>query len=257
MTRIELTARQTLTCRISAFDLRMNDWAGLPTIEIQKQLIHCCQQPIELGEWFDVASHDDAMNHLSVVWSADCGRIDHLGVGWRHGLLVVHGNVGHACGACMTGGRIEIDGNAGDQLGSAIGSRGTGINGGVLIVSGNAGNDAGQRMRRGELYVRGSAGDGMGSLMYAGTIGCGGNAGQRVGIGMRRGTIILPSPSSINPLSHGSTSRFTEPRLLTTPFQTILAHRRWTKNWIGDLIVSRRSVCRGDLTVGGQGEVWF
>jgi len=57
-----------------------------------------------------------------------------------------------------------------------------GMNEGTILVSGNADRD---RMRRGMLVVKRDAGDHLGSRMVLDP------TGRFVGLGMRRGTIVL------------------------------------------------------------------
>jgi len=61
-------------------------------------------------------------------------------------------------GSAMSGGRLEIGGDAGDFLTAPLEGEMEGMTGGLLIVRGNAGERAGDRLRRGTIVIEGAAG---------------------------------------------------------------------------------------------------
>lgn len=247
MKKITLRAKQSEIPPLDFIGVKLEDWLTRSADQINR-----CRLPssghngdgleIAIGDVWSVSIEflgEDASPVLRL--QGDCSRIDSLGHQHRRGRIIVEGNIGRYCGACMTGGLIEVHGNAGDAVGSTVGTRGAGMNGGTLRIQGDAGELAGHRMRRGELTIQGNVGNGLGSWQVAGTIRVGGEVGGNVAYGMRRGTLILEQSIEL------PTARFTEPIELTTPFATLAGidqHRPW-------------SVSRGDRSIGGIGEVWM
>lgn len=91
----------------------------------------------------------------------------------------------------MTGGSIQIDGDAGMYLGERM-------QGGSITVTGNAGSWLGTQMRNGQIEVQGDAGDAVGGSarggtkgMRGGTITIHGNCGTEAGAWMQSGTIRI------------------------------------------------------------------
>ena len=117
----------------------------------------------------------------------------HLGAEMRGGRIEVFGDVGDWVGAEMHGGQIRVHGNAADHAAAVYPGSPRGMTGGELLIDGDAGDQLGTAMRRGLVAVGGAAGDGVGTRMIAGTILVGGRCGRHAGAGMRRGTIVLMS----------------------------------------------------------------
>jgi len=90
----------------------------------------------------------------------------------------------------MSGGRIDVRGNAGANTGGAPAGAARGMTGGEIIVRGSVGDDAGARMRRGLLVVTGDGGQGTGKGMIAGTVVVFGKAGPGAGRFLKRGSIV-------------------------------------------------------------------
>ena len=101
------------------------------------------------------------------------------------------GASGRLAGSGMSGGRIEIGGDAGDLVGAPLPGEASGMTGGVIRIRGSAGARAGDRMRRGLIAIEGDAGDNLASRMFGGTIVCFGRAGALPGYLMRRGTVMI------------------------------------------------------------------
>jgi formylmethanofuran dehydrogenase subunit C len=94
-------------------------------------------------------------------------------------------------GSEMTGGSIQIDGDAGMYLGERM-------QGGSITVTGNAGSWLATQMRNGQIEVQGDAGDAIGGSarggtkgMRGGTITIHGNCGTETGAWMQSGTIRI------------------------------------------------------------------
>src|SRR5437899_8216708 len=94
----------------------------------------------------------------------------------------------------MTGGAIEVRGDAGDNAGGAHPGAARGMVGGEIVIRGNAGDDAGARMRRGLVVVTGNAGRGTGRGMIAGTAVVFGETGSEAGRWTKRGSIVACGP---------------------------------------------------------------
>jgi formylmethanofuran dehydrogenase subunit C len=156
----------------------------------------------------------------------------------------------------MTKGLLEVSGNANDYLGGAYAGDKKGMNGGTILVHGNSGNFTGDLLRRGSIMVVGHIGDYCASRMIAGTITNLGTIGKQVGVGMRRGTILLPhKPKDVLTGFHDCGRH-------NLGYLTLLLHElRQYKSTFQSLHPMRRRVQRyiGDTTVGGQGEllIWI
>ena len=116
----------------------------------------------------------------------------------RGGEIEVTGDAGDWGGAEMSGGLIRVGGNTGGQVGAAYrGSRG-GMTGGTILIDGSTGLEIGMRMKRGTIVVKGLARDFAGLEMKGGTLILG-SADQRAGAWMKRGTIVLLTPTPLLP----------------------------------------------------------
>jgi formylmethanofuran dehydrogenase subunit C len=120
---------------------------------------------------------------------------DHLGARMARGMIEVHGEAGDWCGAEMRGGRIHIHGSVGDKAGAAYAGSRRGVRGGVLMVDGNAGHDLGAVLRRGTIAVGGNCGEFAGTAMIAGTILVFGSVGRQPAAGLKRGTVMTFGPA--------------------------------------------------------------
>lgn len=122
--------------------------------------------------------------------------------------LYIHGIPGNDMAAYMDGGRIEVFGNAQDQIGNTM-------NGGKVVVHGRCGDAAGYAMRGGSIFVRddcgwrvgihmkqfedrrpavvigGDAGNFLGEYLAGGVIVLLGHPGEYLATGMHGGVIYL------------------------------------------------------------------
>ncbi|NMG44082.1 formylmethanofuran dehydrogenase subunit C [Aromatoleum toluvorans] len=181
-----------------------------PSGVARRALWHGNEQ-VPIGEFFDVEAM--AADGPELVFEGDLSRCDGLGRGLDGGRIRVEGDVGDYVGsgmrageivvtgsagllaACeMAGGRLEVGGDVGDYAASALPGDMDGMRGGLFIVRGKAGARFGDRMRRGTAVVFGDAGDFLASRLVAGTIAVAGAVGAHCGYGMRRGTLIFAGP---------------------------------------------------------------
>jgi formylmethanofuran dehydrogenase subunit C len=139
-----------------------------------------------LGEFFTVRGGRSA----DVRIEGDVSRVHRIGAGMTGGRIHVIGNVGDEAGLAMSGGVLQVDGNAGDRLGAASPGASKGMSGGEIIVSGSAGEDIGARARRGLIVIGGDTGVDAARAMVAGTLVVFGRTGARPGRGSKRGSIV-------------------------------------------------------------------
>lgn len=269
MTRITLSIRHAPALRIDARELLPASLAALRASEIEQLPLWHGTQRLALAELFDVRLDAVSGDTPCLVLLGDLSRFDRVGWTMNGGRIVVEGNAGDLVGAQMTagsisvsgdsgsftacelaGGRIEIGGNTGDFAAGALPGDMDGMRGGTLIVRGHAGERFGDRMRRGTALVFGNAGAFAASRMVAGTIGIAGEVGEHLAYGMRRGSLVLPGTEP--PL----TNRFAENHGDVGVFWKLLARSLAREGGaFGALaeLAPRRWV--GDVSVEGKGEV--
>lgn len=220
-----------------------------------------------VGQIFTIQPRDDG----HVVIQGELGRLHAIGYGWSDGTLIVEGDVGRRFAARMSGGDVRLIGNAGDQtaaqmrggtleihghvgddLGCPLWGRRSGMSGGIIHVIGDVGHYAGYRMRRGTLIIEGSGGDCLGCDLVAGTIVVTGRVTHVPGMGMRRGTIVMSRETSLGEL------RFTPRQPQRLPIVSILANDLQPRiPMVAAALRSTIDRSLGDLTCGGQGEIWL
>ena len=158
--------------------LSQSDIAALPAL--------LGSRAARLGDFFDVRGERSA----DVRIEGDLSRMHRLAAGMTGGRVRVMGNVGDEAGLAMSGGVLQIEGNAGDRLGAATAGASKGMTGGEIIVGGSAGTDAAARARRGLVVVRGNVGEDAARSMVAGTLVVFGRTGARPGRASKRGSIV-------------------------------------------------------------------
>ena len=230
-------------------------------------------EQISVGDLFDISGN---FSNSAIVIENTHSKMDYVGSSLKEGFEIsVKGDVGHFAGADLSGGALNIDGstldytgcnmkkglieitaNANDYVGGAYAGSKQGMLGGTILIHGNSRNFTGDLMRRGTIMVVNNIGDYCASRMIAGTITNLGTIGKQVGVGMRRGTIILPhKPKDVLTGFHDCGRH-------NLGYLTILLHElRKYKSTFQSLHPMRRRVQRyiGDTTVRGQGEllVWI
>lgn len=188
------------------------------------------------------------MRRGSIVVNGDAGLFtaSHL----RGGNLHVTGNSGPGTASAMGGGKVTILGNVAEDCAAAAGADRLGMRGGVLVVHGNTGPRFAARMRRGTAIVLGTVGDDACNQMIAGTVVGLSGFGARLGLGMRRGTLVtrvVPEPL---------------PAWFSTPERYVSSFSRMLVRQLDDLLPDTRPALGiefqrylGDLSIGGQGEL--
>jgi formylmethanofuran dehydrogenase subunit C len=180
--------------------------AGLDAASVERLKIAYGNAMLPLAEFFSVTpASEDALvleGDLSRVdrigWQMDGGRMlveghagDQAGGGMRAGELLIKGGAGVLLACEMAGGTLVVEGDAGDFGASTLPGSMDGMRGGTLVVKGRVGDRFGDRMRRGTVVLHGDAGDFLASRMVAGTIALGGKAGAHAAYGMRRGSLVF------------------------------------------------------------------
>jgi formylmethanofuran dehydrogenase subunit C len=142
------------------------------------------EQP--LGELAEVSGTADG----TIRFTGDLRQVNHLGAGLSEGAVVVEGNIGDYVASGMSGGSVEIRGDAGARAGAAAPEARRGMSGGELVVYGSVGEGAGALMRRGLLVVGGRVGHHAGAGMIAGTLVAFGEVDATAGLWVKRGSIV-------------------------------------------------------------------
>ena len=221
-----------------------------------------------LDELFSI--EDGSRDRL--ILSGDLSRADAVGGEMREGLMVVQGSVGRcaaqrmrgghliiqgdagdfACGSLM-GGWVAIAGNVGDYAAGAVPGTRRGMRGGKLHVRGRAGRFLGSRMRRGTVVVEGSIDQGAASAMIAGTIVCCRVPKAPLGVGMKRGTLLILAHEQ--PELHAGFTALEPTRL--SYIYLLLDSLRDELPHVDTVKLSRATWLRavGDRASGGMGEL--
>jgi len=203
-----LRLRQPPALRLDLRGLTPIALGALPAAAVERTLVGHGNQLLPLAEFFDVSARDDD----TLVFEGDLARCDRVGWQMDGGRLVVDGAAGDYTGACMTAGQITVwgdsgvlaacemaggvltvEGSVGDFAASILPGSLDGMRGGQLVVRGHAGARLGDRMRRGTVVVYGDVGDFVASRLVAGTIAIGGRPGAHGGHAMRRGSVVFAS----------------------------------------------------------------
>ena len=187
------------------------------------------------------------MSEGTLFVNGDVG--DYLGVSMTNGFILVTGSAGIHAGCEMAGGNLHISKNIGDFGASALPGKMQGVTGGTFIVDGDVGDNFGTAMRRGLSIISGNSGKNFGSRMLAGTIVLAGSTGDNCGFGMKRGSIIFLKVKPNIP------STFQQADYNFDSFWNFLT-KSLEKNGQISSSISKKRVSRvvGDLAFGGKGE---
>jgi formylmethanofuran dehydrogenase subunit C len=260
-----LTLKQAPALRLDLRTLSPAALAELSADAVAKLGVWHGNESIALGELFAIAPRPDDELHLEgdlsradrIGWQLAGGRIhvdgpagDYLGAGMSGGEIITRGPAGLLAACEMSGGRLEIGGDAGDYAASALPGSMDGMRGGTLLVRGSAGARFGDRMRRGSALVFGDAGDFLASRMVAGTIAVAGRIGAHAGYGMRRGSVVCAGAAPTVPPT------FVANDANIAVFWQLLARDLARHGGVFATLPARR-VHRhlGDLAAGGKGEL--
>jgi formylmethanofuran dehydrogenase subunit C len=201
-----LRLRQAPTLRLDLRGVTPRALGARRTAAVEQTPIGHGNRLLPLAEFYHVAPRNDD----SLVLEGDLARCDRVGWQMDGGRLVVDGAAGDYTGACMAageitvwgdagalaacemcGGTLTIEGNVGEFAAATLPGSIDGMRGGQLVVRGHAGARLGDRMRRGTVVVFGDVGACVASRMVAGTIAIGGQCGAHGGYAMRRGSVVF------------------------------------------------------------------
>jgi formylmethanofuran dehydrogenase subunit C len=258
-------AKQPPALRVDLRGVTPAALAALSVADVERIPVGHGNRLVPLAEFFHIAARDDD----ALVFAADLKRFDRIGWQMDGGRLIVEGSAGDYAGACMSagemtvkgdagalaacemaGGALTIAGNAGDFAASTLPGSMDGMRGGTLVVRGHAGARFGDRMRRGSALIFGDAGDFLASRMVAGTIAIGGAAGAHAGYGMRRGSVVFAGPAP----AHSPTF---VPAIADAAVFWQLLSRDLARHGGAFADLPQRRIERrlGDLAAGGKGEL--
>ncbi len=262
---VTLRLRAAPALRLDLRGLLPTTLAGLDAPAIERLPLGQGRGTAPLAEFFDVARQGD---DARLVLQGDLSRCDRIGWQMTGGRLLVEGAAGDWLGASMSGGHLHlqgsardmaacemaggellVDGSVGDFAASAQPGNLDGMRGGTLVIRGSAGQRLADRMRRGTVFVHGDAGDFLASRMVAGTVAVAGRVGAHAGYGMRRGSIVFAGPAPAVPAT-------CVPAIAGSPVAWQLLARSLQRQGGAFGGLAQRPVQRhlGDLAVGGRGE---
>lgn len=263
---LALRLRQPLPAAVDVSRLTPGMLRSMTRAQIEHVPLRMLNRSVALAELFDLSGDDAShlvftgVDHklLRIGARMTGGRItveghagDGLGFEMREGLIEVRGDCGDFAGCEMSGGQILVDGHAGDFLGASQPGNRQGMRGGLVHVRGNVGARAADRMRRGLVLIEGDTGDYLGARMLAGTVIVGGRTGASPGLGLKRGTLfLLRAPLSMPAF-------FNECGLHALPFIPLLerALPPWATGLPFTPLPRRTQRWCGDLGSGGTGEI--
>lgn len=248
---------------------RPAELAAMSAVQLSRLPVLCGNRLVPLGDLWEVkhsAGQDD-----EVVLEGNHVAVHDLGRGMTGGRLRIVGDVGDECGTRMSGGELIVEGSARDGLGRALAGgrievRGNtghfagghapgasrGMTGGEIWIGGDAGDLLGARMRRGCISVNGACGSLAGQALIAGTVLVRCQPGDLPGVGMKRGTIATLQ-SNIAPRGDVFAHAWmSQPRFLAPYLRRAPADWKWTTEWLQ----ADWDCYRGDVLHGGLGEFW-
>ena len=267
MSALRLKLRARVPERIDMRGVVPDKLRGLSLNEIGALMLPAGKSRRRLDEYFELSGKNPG--ELTFTGATECldyigaemsgGRIsveggagDYLAKDMHAGEIHVRGTAGVYAATGMRAGLVRIDGDAGDFLGGPIPGGRHGLRGGTVVVRGRAGDRTGERQRRGQILIEGDAGDYLGARMLAGSIVVLGRAARHAGFAMRRGTLLLTqAPASQSP-TFNETGRHQLGFL-----KLLLLGLRDVGGAFADLDATRTDVRRwvGDRACGGKGEI--
>jgi formylmethanofuran dehydrogenase subunit C len=184
---IVASLRIPLPGRADFGEVLAGSWSGLSAADLaRRRVLLDGEQPVPLGDLFAVSGTPAGV----LRFEGELRAADRVAAGLSEGTVIVESGVGHEAGLGMSGGVLDLRGDAGDRTGGAEPDARKGMTGGELLVRGSVGAEPGERMRRGLLVVTGDVAARAGPGMIAGTVLVFGNAGRSPGMGSKRGSVV-------------------------------------------------------------------
>ena len=115
-------------------------WGAVSAAELARRTVVLeAETTVPLGDLFDLRGTPSGL----IRFEGDLRRVDRIGAGLSEGTVVVESGVGHEAGIGMSGGVLDVHGDAGDRVGGAAPEARKGMTGGELIVRRERGHGAG------------------------------------------------------------------------------------------------------------------
>ncbi|MBA3319804.1 MAG: hypothetical protein H0T50_17165 [Gemmatimonadales bacterium] len=188
--------REPLRARADLGAVLAGGWSGLTAAELARRPVRLAGgASVGLGDLFELTGAPAGR----IRFQGDLTRADRLGAALAEGEVIVEGGVGDETGIGMSGGVMDVRGDAGARAGGAEAEARRGMTGGELLVRGGTGPEPGARMRRGLLVVGGDVASHAGAGLIAGTVIVFGKAGPAPGRWSKRGSIVALGPIQIPP----------------------------------------------------------
>jgi len=188
--------RAPLQTRADLSAVLAGSWIGLTAAELARRSVLLeGESSVPLGDLFELRGKPAGRIRFEGVLV----EADRIGAGLAEGEVIVEGSVGNETGIGMSGGVIDVHGDAGARTGGAEREARRGMTGGELLVRGGAGPHPGTRMRRGLLVIAGDVASHAGPGMIAGTVIVFGDVGPAPGLWSKRGSIVAIGPVEIPP----------------------------------------------------------
>lgn len=201
MKELILTPKKLPDLPLEAEVITPDSVAGKTLQEVGALPVYVGNTVQKLGDYFDVKGETaETPSDQLIAIQGECENVKYIGACMTAGRLIVEGCVGmHAgsemeggeliitgsasnwAGAEMKGGLLRIHGDAGHQLGAAYRGSPEGMTGGVIVVGGGVGLEAAAFMRRGMLVIQGDADPFLGVHMNGGEIFVFGRVARRLG----------------------------------------------------------------------------
>jgi len=194
---ITLTPKRKFEVPLQAACITPETFKGKTPAEIAELPITEGNQPLKLGDAFDIVQDNTALPDITI--NGDAGKVKRIGQGMKTGEIVINGDVGMHTGEKMMGGKITVNGNAGNWTGSEMKGGTIEIHGdaGDYMASAYRGSSAG--MKGGLITVDGKVGSDVATYLHGGVIKIKGGAGRFLGYHMSDGTILVELQNDVRP----------------------------------------------------------
>jgi formylmethanofuran dehydrogenase subunit C len=192
MTDLVMTPVRQFTIPITADCISPDFVAGKSLREIQLTQVWEGNRKVKLGSLFKITGQTGpTANDCAIKIVGNVSAVRRIGYGMSGGSIQIDGEAGMYLGERMRGGAITVTGNAGSWLG-------TQMRGGQIDVKGDAGDSIGgsvrggtKGMRGGTITIHGDCGTETGAWMQNGMIRVMGRCDLYAGIHMKKGTIVV------------------------------------------------------------------
>jgi formylmethanofuran dehydrogenase subunit C len=211
MADLAITPLRQFTIPVTAECISPDFVAGKSLREIELTQVWEGNRRVKLGSLFKIAGeigrtpndctikivgNVSAVRRIGYEMSGGSIQIDgeagmYLGERMRGGTITVSGNAGSWLGTQMRGGQIEVKGNVGDSIGGSVRGGTKGMRGGTITIRGDCGTEAGAWMQNGMIKIEGNCDSYAGIHMKNGAVVVGRNCEGRAGAQMTGGKVIV------------------------------------------------------------------